>query len=63
MLRDPRMLLFVFVWLGLNVLLGLPLFSMPGVEGSVAWQAHLGGIPRRSSRLRGIRSCPDAAGD
>jgi membrane associated rhomboid family serine protease len=43
-LRDPRMLLFVFVWLGLNALLGLPLFSMPGIEGSVAWQAHLGGF-------------------
>jgi membrane associated rhomboid family serine protease len=44
MLRDPRMLLFVFVWFGLNALLGLPLFAMPGVEESVAWQAHVGGF-------------------
>jgi membrane associated rhomboid family serine protease len=44
MLRDPRMLLFVFVWFGLNTLLGLPLFAMPGVEESVAWQAHVGGF-------------------
>jgi membrane associated rhomboid family serine protease len=45
MLRDPRMLLFVLVWFGLNALLGLPLFAMPGVEGeSVAWQAHVGGF-------------------
>jgi membrane associated rhomboid family serine protease len=44
MLRDPRMLRLVLVLLGLNVLSELPLFSMPGIEGSVAWQAHLGGF-------------------
>jgi membrane associated rhomboid family serine protease len=44
MLRDPRMLLFVVVWFGFNALLGLPLFAMPGVEESVAWQAHVGGF-------------------
>jgi membrane associated rhomboid family serine protease len=44
MLRDPRILLFGLVWFGLNVLLGLPLFSMPGIEVSVAWQAHIGGF-------------------
>jgi len=44
MLRDPRMLLFGLVWFGINALLGLPLFSMPGTEGSVAWQAHIGGF-------------------
>jgi membrane associated rhomboid family serine protease len=44
MLRDPRTLLFGLAWLGLNALLGLPLFSMPGVEASVAWQAHIGGF-------------------
>jgi membrane associated rhomboid family serine protease len=44
MLRDRRMLQFTLVWFGLNALLGLPLFAMPGVEGSVAWQAHIGGF-------------------
>jgi membrane associated rhomboid family serine protease len=44
MLRDRRMLLFVFVWFGFNALMGLPLFAMPGVEESVAWQAHVGGF-------------------
>jgi membrane associated rhomboid family serine protease len=45
MLRDPRMLLFGLVWFGLNALLGLPMFAMPGIEGtSVAWQAHIGGF-------------------
>jgi len=44
MLHDRRTLLLVLVWLGLNALMGLPLFSMPGIEGSVAWQAHIGGF-------------------
>jgi membrane associated rhomboid family serine protease len=45
MVRDRRMLLFVLGWFGLNWLLGLPLFAMPGIgEVSVAWQAHIGGF-------------------
>jgi membrane associated rhomboid family serine protease len=44
MLRDPRMLLFVLVWFGVNALFGLPLFAMPGFEEGVAWQAHIGGF-------------------
>jgi membrane associated rhomboid family serine protease len=44
MLRDPRMLLFALAWFGLNALLALPLFAMPGIEASVAWQAHIGGF-------------------
>jgi membrane associated rhomboid family serine protease len=44
MLREPRVLLFGSLWLGLNWLLGLPLFAMPGVEAAVAWQAHIGGF-------------------
>jgi membrane associated rhomboid family serine protease len=44
MLRDRRALLFVLVWFGLNALLGLPAFAMPGIEEGVAWQAHIGGF-------------------
>jgi membrane associated rhomboid family serine protease len=44
MLREPRVLLFGSLWLGLNWLSGLPLFAMPGVEGVIAWQAHVGGF-------------------
>jgi membrane associated rhomboid family serine protease len=44
MLRDPRMLLFVLVWFGLNALVALPLFAIPGIEESIAWQAHVGGF-------------------
>ena len=44
MLRDGRTLLFVFVWFAFNALSGLRFFSMPGMEESVAWQAHVGGF-------------------
>jgi membrane associated rhomboid family serine protease len=45
LLRDPRVLLFALAWFGLNALLGLPMFAMPGIEGAaVAWQAHIGGF-------------------
>jgi membrane associated rhomboid family serine protease len=45
MLRDRRMLLFVVGWFGLNWLLGLSFFAMPGTEeATVAWQAHIGGF-------------------
>jgi membrane associated rhomboid family serine protease len=45
LVRDPRLLMFGLAWFGLNALLGLPLFAMPGTEGaSVAWQAHIGGF-------------------
>jgi membrane associated rhomboid family serine protease len=43
-LRDPRMLVFLVVWFGLNLLFGLGIISVPGVEQSIAWQAHIGGF-------------------
>jgi membrane associated rhomboid family serine protease len=44
-LRDPRFLLFLVVWLGLNALFGLGTISF-GVEAGqeIAWQAHIGGF-------------------
>ncbi len=44
MFRDRRMLLFVLVWFGLNALLAMPLFAMPGIQAGVAWEAHVGGF-------------------
>ncbi|HEY6259657.1 MAG TPA: rhomboid family intramembrane serine protease [Xanthobacteraceae bacterium] len=44
MLRDRRMLLFVFIWFVFNAVSALPWFAMPGIEGNVAWQAHVGGF-------------------
>jgi membrane associated rhomboid family serine protease len=44
MFRDRRMLMFLLAWFGLNALFALPQLAMPGIEGSVAWQAHIGGF-------------------
>jgi membrane associated rhomboid family serine protease len=44
MLRDRRMILFTLAWFGLNALMAMPMFSLPGVQESVAWQAHIGGF-------------------
>jgi membrane associated rhomboid family serine protease len=43
-LRDPRILVFLVAWFGLNLLFGLGMISLPGVEQSIAWQAHIGGF-------------------
>lgn len=43
-LRDMRFLIFLVVWLGLNLLIGLGTVSF-GEEGqAIAWQAHIGGF-------------------
>ena len=44
MLRDPRLLIFLLVWFGTNLLFGLGSFALPGIEGRVAWEAHVGGF-------------------
>jgi membrane associated rhomboid family serine protease len=43
-LREPRILMFLAIWFGLNMLFGLGAVAMPGVEQDVAWQAHVGGF-------------------
>jgi membrane associated rhomboid family serine protease len=44
-LRDPRFLLFLAVWLGLNALFGLGTVSFGEEAGqTLAWQAHVGGF-------------------
>lgn len=44
-LRDPRFLLFVGVWLGLNLLFGSGTVSFGSEAGQeIAWQAHVGGF-------------------
>lgn len=63
-LRDPRVLAFLGVWFGLNILFGVGSLSLGGGEQSVAWQAHIGGFlaglllfaafdPAGRGRLRG----------
>lgn len=43
-LRNPRALIFLIVWAGVNVLFGLGSSSVPGVDGAIAWEAHVGGF-------------------
>jgi membrane associated rhomboid family serine protease len=43
-LRDSRVLAFLAVWFGVNLLIGLNVLTMPGIEQSVAWEAHIGGF-------------------
>jgi membrane associated rhomboid family serine protease len=42
--RDSRFLLFLGVWIGLNVLVGLGTVSIGGEGQEIAWQAHIGGF-------------------
>ena len=43
-LRDPRIMVFLLAWFGLNLLFGIGSIGLPGGEQSVAWQAHIGGF-------------------
>jgi len=43
-LRNPRVLIFLGVWFGLNLLFGLGSFGIDGDDQAIAWQAHIGGF-------------------
>jgi membrane associated rhomboid family serine protease len=43
-LRDPRVMLFLIVWLGINVIFGTASIPLSGANEPVAWQAHIGGF-------------------
>jgi membrane associated rhomboid family serine protease len=43
-LRDPRILIFLAVWFGLNLLFGLGSLPITGARQTVAWEAHIGGF-------------------
>ncbi len=45
-LREPRLLIFIVVWFGINLLFGLNAPSLGGLGPGevVAWQAHVGGF-------------------
>jgi membrane associated rhomboid family serine protease len=43
-LRDPRVIVFLAVWFGINIVFGLGSLSPTSDEQSVAWQAHIGGF-------------------
>ncbi len=41
---DARVLIFVAVWFGINILFGLGSLPITGSDQPVAWQAHIGGF-------------------
>jgi membrane associated rhomboid family serine protease len=43
-LRDMRVLIFLGVWFGLNLLFGIGSIGLDGAEQPIAWQAHIGGF-------------------
>jgi membrane associated rhomboid family serine protease len=43
-LRNPRVLIFIVLWFGTNLLFGIGSSIVPGVEQAVAWQTHVGGF-------------------
>jgi len=43
-LRDPRVLAFLAVWFGINLLFGLGSLPIGGAGQVIAWQAHIGGF-------------------
>jgi membrane associated rhomboid family serine protease len=43
-LRDPRIIAFLVVWFGLNLLFGLGSVPLVGNGQTVAWEAHIGGF-------------------
>ena len=42
--RDGRVIIFLAVWFGLNLLFGLGSIGLGGGDQAVAWQAHIGGF-------------------
>jgi membrane associated rhomboid family serine protease len=43
-LRNPRVLGFLGVWFGVNIIFGVGSIAIGSDGGSVAWQAHIGGF-------------------
>jgi membrane associated rhomboid family serine protease len=43
-LRDSRVLAFLAVWFGINIVFGVFSIGVSPVEQSIAWQAHIGGF-------------------
>src|SRR4029079_17389279 len=42
--REPRVMIFLFVWFGINLLFGMVSLPIGGNDQPVAWEAHIGGF-------------------
>src|SRR5262249_49624779 len=43
-LHDTRLLAFLLVWFGLNLLFGTGTVALPDSDENIAWEAHIGGF-------------------
>ncbi len=43
-LGDPRILAFLAIWIAINVVFGFTAGPIVAAEGSIAWEAHIGGF-------------------
>ena len=43
-LRNPRVLIFIAIWFGINFIFGVGIVDVTGTGAQIAWQAHLGGF-------------------
>lgn len=43
-LRNPRVLAFLGIWFGVNIIFGMGSVAIGAEPGSIAWQAHIGGF-------------------
>ena len=43
-LRNPRVLGFLGIWFGVNIIFGIGSIAIGADGASVAWQAHIGGF-------------------
>jgi membrane associated rhomboid family serine protease len=41
---DPRILVFLGIWVAINVIFGFTAGPIVGAEGGIAWEAHIGGF-------------------
>ena len=55
-LRDPRVLGFLAVWFGVNIIFGIGSIAIGADGASVAWQAHIGGFFAGLAAVFAVRS-------
>ena len=55
-LRNRRVLAFLAIWFGVNIIFGVGSIAIGTDGASVAWQAHIGGFLRRPDVVLAVRS-------